>query len=580
MRNGRVTVAAAGTAPSVRHRCPQTERQACHHRHPSVSPEARLALTRAVARPGSRARFLTSDEDGRKVAQEWTSIRKAVRADRPFMVEVAANRLAVDADTDDAIEALGLFAQEVRHVGITPVLVESGRGRHLFASVRALERPMWEWRAVQRGLDARNLIRPPCAPHPLGLQVRILGMTISDAAEALSGPTTGGRRLSPRVERLLAGDGIEKGSRSELVQTIATAAYAADWTSHEFSTLMRRSPTWRGFLDDHGPDALDRAWAKARNRVMAQRSKDRDDVTAIMNAVDDLFWTGAAGRTDRQVLAAHLNVAFQRGTARHCLSIADAAIASGVSRRTIPNSRDRLIRRGVLRCRSQGSGMEASVWTVQQPGSNAQRCAPDLTPPGSQENRCASLRAWWDDPGADAYRWRGLGKVALEVFAVLDAADDPLTAPRIADACPSAPHPATVRRVLRKAHESNLIEGAPHDGWRLVPMPTGLAAAAEVAGTAGSRAAAIEARNRERARRARERYLFASGASGGWIDETAPYLPVPGDRTKMLDPATGEILERPDGRTNECEPVPDAAETSIPTNLRQHLGYAVSQRSA
>lgn len=496
------------------------------------------------------------------------------------MIEVASNRLAIDADTVRAIEALDLFARELRDAGITPVVVESGRGRHLFASVRPFERPMWRWRATQRGLDARDTIRPPLTPHPSGLPVRIVGMPIVEALGALDGPPTGGRTLAPHHEALLEGRGVHRGTRSEKVQSLATAAYAADWTRHEFVTRVRSSPTWRAFLADHGPDALDRAWTKARQRVDAQRAADRNQVISIMIAVDIMAWTGAAGRTDHQVLAAHLNVAYRRGSVGHVLTIADAAIAAGVSRRTVQNSRSRLESLGVLERVSEGGGSNAAEWKVRRPCVDAQSCHPVLTPPGNQENRWASPRAWWDDPGSDAYRWSALGKCAIEVFAVLDTVDEPLTAARIAAACPSQPHAATVRRVLLKAQGSNLVEGAPYDGWRLVPAPSGLTGAAEAAGTSGRRDAAIAARDLDRARRSRERFEFATGAGRNRLEEIAPYRPVPGEPTKMLDPATGEVLDRPTQVVVDHEPEALPVETHVPAGLLEHLGYLREERSA
>ena len=368
--------------------------------------------------------------------------------------------------------------------------------------------------------------------------------------------------------------------RSEKVQSLATAAYAADWTHHEFVTRLRSSPTWRAFLVDHGPDAFDRAWTKARHRVDAQRAAARNQVISIMSAVDSMAWTGAAGRTDHQVLVAHLNVAYQRGRANHVLTIADAAIAAGVSRRTVQNSRCRLLSLGFLEQVSRGTGSNATEWKVRGRSVDAHSCHPDLTPPGSHENRWANPRAWWDDPGSDAYRWSALGKCAIEIFAVLDAVDEPLTAVRIAAACPSQPHPATVRRVLLKAHGSNLVEGAPYDGWRLTPASSDLRGAAEAAGTSGRRDAAIAARDLDRARRSCERFEFATGGGQNGLHEIAPYRPVPGEPTKMVDPETGEVLDRPTQVVVEHEQHALPAETHVPADVLEHLGYLREERSA
>ncbi len=82
--------------------------------------------------------MLTLGEHGiTKVAGEWLSLRTLADMGAAFMVEVAVNTLAVDADSAEEIEALRVLAAEIEAAGLISVLVESGRGLHLFARTAA-----------------------------------------------------------------------------------------------------------------------------------------------------------------------------------------------------------------------------------------------------------------------------------------------------------------------------------------------------------------------------------------------------------------------------------------------------------
>lgn len=95
--------------------------------------EAQVGALAAAVTVESRARLLTVDGSGRKVAGGWTTIEEAVGSHLAFMVVPSANTLAVDADTPEQIRELPGLARAIAGYGVVPVLVRSGRGQHLFA---------------------------------------------------------------------------------------------------------------------------------------------------------------------------------------------------------------------------------------------------------------------------------------------------------------------------------------------------------------------------------------------------------------------------------------------------------------
>ncbi|MFN8052876.1 MAG: helix-turn-helix domain-containing protein [Acidimicrobiales bacterium] len=549
---------------------PSRGRARCANRtdgaYPSDDDRFRLAV--AIARPGERAQVLVPDGHGGKRSDGHVNLLEAVESGRSFLVTVAANRLALDADTPQQVDALAVFAGELRAVGTEPVVTESGRGRHLFAAVRAGERPMWMWRARQMGIDARETIRPPLAPHPNGLAVTLVGCTVDDALAALGGPATAGWPLSERLQALLSGNGIERGSRSEAIQTLAVGMYGANWTVDEFRTAIMRSPTWRRVVAEKGGrDWVERSWMAARRFVEERRDDERRELFACIRLAEQHLWTGRPGPTDQAVLRAHLDAAYQRGSVRHVLSIEDAAIAAGVSDRTAVNSRHRLEGGGWLTINKVGGGEKATEWAVTTPP-DVQSCVADITAPHRGVDGCASSHDWFEDMGHDAYRWGAMGKRGLHVLATLSQSDEPLTAAEIARRLKSGTHASTVSRILTTALAAGLIEGAPRDGWRLVDVPIeGLERVAAVRGTTGRRMAAITARETQRAHRRRERGAYCAKETTEWVEQVAPFLPVVGRPTKMIDPATGEVLDRREQFNRHAEPHPTAAlaDTSLPS---------------
>jgi hypothetical protein len=475
----------------------------------TTTPSDRIAakgheeLAVAVADPTERAQFLTVDEKGRKIPDGWVSVRDAVRSGRSFMVRVRRSVLAVDADCPDQIVAIGILADELRLAGHTPIEIGSGRGQHLFAAPADVQG--WRARARQLGLDARDWIRPPLAPHPAGLPVRLISpVTLADALAALGGVAQK-RRLSPPMHALLyrgEGAGCYR-SGSEAVAATALAAVDAGWTSDDWDAAIAHS-RWRIVADRHRPSRrrswLLGTWLRAVDYACLHPSRAPNELAAVVAAAEAAPWTGQAGRTDRDLLQAHIRACRGVGPV-HVLPVAVAAIAVACTDRTVRAAHRRLVDAGWLEVLAKGSGPKATVWRLKVPA--AQNFRPHLTPPPAGENRAEEMRAL-EDVGHDAWRHGALGRCGREVLEVLLAHADSgqrLSAGEIASRCPSMPHRQTVARLLARAHECGLV-GCVGGLWALTCIDDKVIdEAAWVLGTVGRRAQARADLEESRARR-------------------------------------------------------------------------------
>lgn len=467
-----------------------------------------LALAAAVAAPRSRVRYLSAESGGTysKTAGDLDDLDHAVCSGRAFMVDVARNVLAVDADTPDQHRELrdlhNLLVADRRQ----PVQVDSGRGWHLHAKMPLGAVRYWAIHARDRGLDVRHTIRPPLSPHPDGLPVAIVGATVHEALAALHGPSHGPGNLSPRLTTLLRdGVGTERyRSRSEAVQALLTGMVAQGWPkAYAFAAIT--TSRWAGTVNEHGGEQwLDRSWKSARTFVDKDRRYQINRVEAVRDAMNATQWARATGRRNRLLLEAHLRAARDSDSVTHLLTNSDAADAVGVTERTVRTARRELERQGWLVQCSTGSGARAATWKLALPATHSFPPT-SHTPLRRNDYGGEETRALLSDYGHDAFRQKALGKCAPEVLDVLlAAAGRPLAAAEVARRCASQPHPATIRRILKKASEHGLVVRA-EDGWLLVNVSAeSLHRQAVGSGTAGTRARQRAHADAERRRRRNE----------------------------------------------------------------------------
>jgi len=379
----------------------------------------------------------------------------------------------------------------------------------------------------------------PTAPPPSPAGIRPL-------TRALSGP----------MAALLREGDVEGryGSRSEAVMATALAAACAGWTESEWrDTLAAAVPELAGWsggqrrktggLRPRNPADADRrlatTWAKALRRVahrppVADHFAVRAELADLLAAADadPSVWKGAAGVTNRAVLAALVDVAAASCTLTPSASTRQLAETANISAGTAATALHRLAGSGWLRLEHPAAGTQAASWRLVRPEVTS-------TPPPAVEAVLDELpprRVRFDGASSrrcDAFAHPingGLGRVAARLFDLLDdGARGGLSTAQLAAL--SGLHPRTVHRHLTALQAAGLADyGGLTSSWaRSLPagdpdrLPAALAEAAAAIGSTGATA-------RRAARHAAEREAFTSYWTDftnrrGWAVQRGLYRP-------------------------------------------------------
>lgn len=352
---------------------------------PAKVRQLQHAFAQAVARPGGQALLLKTNNK----ADRWVPLATAVNSGRAFAVEVDSEILAVDADDAGLRAEMFRLRAECQRSGCMPVMVNSGQpGRlHLFARVGDRElHSRLAAAAKRRGMDVRQSIRPPLAPHRFARFSSTLlepcdPLVALQALQRLVSPII---RLSERMENLLRyGDTqhIYK-SRSEVVQALATAAVRAGWSFEMFLNTLLLAPLLGGaklqeINDKRGYRAArkyaTRSWQRAVRFVQAKADVRGDHneaqrhARAVQSEADERAWPGMAGGSTRAVLEAHIAIAEQTARLDYHASIREVAELAGVSSPTARTAHRRLMKAGWLTLIQRGRGPYANRWRLRVP---------------------------------------------------------------------------------------------------------------------------------------------------------------------------------------------------------------------
>lgn len=408
----------------------------------------RLAELVAHPAPSFRERPFALDADNAR-ADLFPTVAAAVASGAPFVVTVAPDVLAIDADDPAHLEALDRFAAELAADGWPVLRVASGREghRHLFAVVPVhVARARAHDRAVSLGLPApRSCMRPPGAPHRLGLPVHLLDCpdTFAAAVEAVR---------APRVDRfewaalLRSGqwprDWRGDGTGSSMVWLVAVGAFRAGWSLDELraaladpSNIGGRSYRTRLTLTGkrHADYWLDlyvapSAATAAVHRVVvpADAVEARARLDVIRAAVLVAVWSGMAGATDRAVMLALIARGYARGSVTPHMSHREIAEAARCTRQTAARSVARLRAAGWLLVADKGRGRTVAAddgTRLERADSTRWRLVvPDarLDPTGGTPPASTSLCGTESRALEDVGRWRGIGLNGVRVLEALE----------------------------------------------------------------------------------------------------------------------------------------------------------------
>jgi hypothetical protein len=464
------------------------------------------AFAEKVVRPGANALLLNEDN----TADHWTTIGEAVQSRRAFAVDVADDLLAIDCDRPELVTEVMWLAEQLRIDGYPSVLVNSGRPTHCHLFCRIVTRGLLERykaRARAVGLDVRRAIRPPLAPHRLGLSVSLLSPDDPAAALARLTPATA-RPLSPRITELLRngdreGRYAKRGKRSTVVMAIVTGMVSSGWALDEgFRALRDRANRGgekvQGRTEDSAWRYVAACWTKAEVLVARQPAiRDRAGVlrkiVEVRAAVEAQRWKGTTGATDRRVMEAHLRIATRTGKVVYGAAVRTVAELAGCGLEAVVNAHTRLRHQGWLKLVTGARSREglANVWSLRIPrggdkteqsdqhhaGRVGLRIRTVTSPLGGDERDCAVSDTPTASPHQDVWRRGALGGHAWRVWSSL-APRTSRSSRHIADLL--GLEQPTVRRCLARLGRHGLAVHAPDWYWR-----RGAASPEEVAGKLG-----------------------------------------------------------------------------------------------
>lgn len=343
-----------------------------------------VRFAEAIAEPGSGAFLLGRDN---KKVSERIPLAQAARDGRAFVVSLHEEVAAVDCDDPGkAAEAEG-SVRELGPLGLSPILVASGREDHFHVLVRVQDpslRRVVENRLRKLGTLKRSM-RPPLSPHRLGGHSRLVQPALH--GDALSALRFGGPRplRECMAEMLLSGQkDYGDRTRSGVMASLAMACLNAGWPFECFEEVMLLPGHMGGArVQEATSKEADRqlrlAWRSAAKRIAERPAvRDRESaearILAVSFAVEAVTLQPRTEGTDRNVLLAHVAIARKCGKLRHDASVRDIANLAGVGRSTVSRSHKRLVKLGLLRRVRSGDRLQSKAdrWevTVPDPGLN------------------------------------------------------------------------------------------------------------------------------------------------------------------------------------------------------------------
>ncbi len=319
----------------------------------------RLAL--AVVKPGGNALFVNEDNS---TVDYWVPVDKAAQSGMPFLVELKEDLAAFDLDSDELVACGEALEEWALSEELPAVVVTSGREGHRHLYVRSEDRAIVESRALELGIPAtarRRSIRPPLAPHRLGLQTALVRPeTVEEVLDALGPPVIDEPATKELPEWLLKliGEGDTQGkyaTRSAMALAIASGLRGAGYDFHTYRTVMDNRDNaggakYHALEDGEGrekPDAfLARTWEKAANRLSpAEIVAELESARAAVMAGD---WKGRTGNSDRAVMLALCQLGIDSGTTQFAFGSRGIALAAQVEDKTARKALGRLVAAGWL----------------------------------------------------------------------------------------------------------------------------------------------------------------------------------------------------------------------------------------
>lgn len=274
----------------------------------------------------------------------WMDVESAVTAGIAYAGKVDAQILALDGDQDDNEAAVEAVVTKLYFHGIVGVVEDSGQpGRvHLWARISdpELKKEIATY-AAQLGLEPRDWMRPPLAPHRLGLTARLRSPMTADLAEHVLRMRVE-RALSQHARGLLRHGNAGQYGESALL-TITGSAFQNGWTFEKtlaavetsaLASMLERAAGKRGDIRA----ALLKLWFRSikytyEHPAIGDSFDSAMTIAEVRTKALTTPFAGQSGATRRAVLIALLNIAVQANTVVVGASHRQLAEAAGRSER-------------------------------------------------------------------------------------------------------------------------------------------------------------------------------------------------------------------------------------------------------
>lgn len=457
------------------------------------------------------------------------TLTEAATSGRAYACTVAADVLAWDLDTPEAAAGGDRLAERITADGWPTLRTTSGRTghRHLWAVVpEPAARVRLTASAAALGLPAsRRTMRPPLAPHRLGLEVTALDDLDTFAAD-VAAVRADARPTRQHWAELLKtgrrrGGGDTSGSAVVWLVCIGAIrdgyglATVRAWLA-DADNLGGRS--YRARLDRPGRRHADywlehHVWPSAAHRAAlrppADATEARDRLDQIAAALDATPMPGTGGATNRAVMRVLLERGYRRGSLTPTMGYRDIAEAAPCALPTVVRAVARLKAAGWLQAAEVGRGVTElaadGTWTENAQATRWRLCLPEGlaltdntggTPPASTSLSVITRRGR-SVAALDVCRYGGLGLNTPRIVEALDAGS--MTALELADRLHlNARHLSG--RLLPRLAEHGIVVAA-GGRWSLAAdLDAALAAAAEALGLVGKTAEVAARHAIERAR--------------------------------------------------------------------------------
>ena len=391
-------------------------------------------------------------------------------------------------DADQAVDLIGAC-------GFSPVLVDSGTGRHVLVALnppvdadlirQIVDELCQEWTTLDKTPmvnASTGCLRPPGSPHRSGGRSRVLQGDLDafllDSAPGAFDSLATVLGLRSRLDHdevrflrlLVRGDPMnEYQSRSELQQALAYFAVLAGWSEQRYISELLDEANKGGVRAQSLPRRravadLERSYRKAIRRIhrpVDLASLDRQ-LYGFLTHAQTQDWAGVAGATDLAVVEVFVAVAQKLGKTEFRVSNRDIAEEAKINKETANRAVHRLIDRGLIRRTAAHQKRKSATYQLVLPPLPWGNETLGPNPYSHKTQGGCEMTVRVESPH-DVFRWGVLGHTARLIYEALEINEERSTA-AITDSVGC--HSKTTSRRLKEMEGLGLAEQNGEGRWK------------------------------------------------------------------------------------------------------------------